>query len=45
LREFRSLRASNWTTASRWQIFPGDLDLTLDWMPKTDLSVALSTTR
>jgi hypothetical protein len=24
---------------SRWQIFPGDLDLTLDWKPETDLSV------
>ena len=22
---------------SRWQIFPGDLDLTLDWKPETDL--------
>jgi hypothetical protein len=27
---------------SRWQIFPGDLDLTLDWQPETDLTVALS---
>jgi len=25
---------------SRWQIFPGDLDLTLDWQPETDLTVA-----
>ena len=24
---------------SRWQIFPGDLDLTLNWKPETDLSV------
>jgi len=24
---------------SRWQIFPGDLDLTLDWTPETELSV------
>jgi hypothetical protein len=24
---------------SRWQIFPGDLDLTLDWKPETELSV------
>jgi hypothetical protein len=24
---------------SRWQIFPGDLDLTLDWKPETDLAV------
>jgi hypothetical protein len=24
---------------SQWQIFPGDLDLTLDWKPETDLSV------
>jgi hypothetical protein len=24
---------------SRWQIFPGDLDLTLDWQPETDLIV------
>ncbi|MEY9178787.1 hypothetical protein ABIG06_000493 [Bradyrhizobium sp. USDA 326] len=24
---------------SRWQIFPGDLDLTLDWKPETDLTV------
>jgi hypothetical protein len=25
---------------SRWQIFPGDLDLTLGWKPETELSVA-----
>jgi hypothetical protein len=24
---------------SRWQIFAGDLDLTLNWKPETDLSV------
>jgi hypothetical protein len=24
---------------SRWKIFPGDLDLTLDWNPETDISV------
>ena len=24
---------------SRWQIFPGDLDLTLNWKPETDLEV------
>ena len=24
---------------SRWQIFPGDLDLTLDWTPETELVV------
>lgn len=24
---------------SRWQIFPGDLDLTLGWTPETDLVV------
>lgn len=24
---------------SRWQIFPGDLDLTLSWKPETDLTV------
>jgi hypothetical protein len=23
---------------SQWQIFPGDLDLTLGWKPETDLS-------
>ncbi|MBR1366839.1 MULTISPECIES: hypothetical protein [Bradyrhizobium] len=27
---------------SRWQIFPGDLDLTLDWKPETDLTVVES---
>lgn len=27
---------------SRWQIFPGDLDLTLDWKPETDLGVVPS---
>jgi hypothetical protein len=25
---------------SRWQIFPGDLDVTLGWTPETDLAVA-----
>ena len=24
---------------SRWRIFPGDLDLTLNWKPETDLGV------
>ena len=24
---------------SRWQIFPGDLDVTLNWQPDTELSV------
>ena len=24
---------------SRWQIFPGDLDITLNWKPETELSV------
>jgi hypothetical protein len=24
---------------SRWQIFPGDIDLTLNWKPETDLVV------
>ena len=24
---------------SRWQIFPVDLDLTLDWKPETELTV------
>ena len=24
---------------SRWRIFPGDLDLTLDWKPETQLVV------
>jgi hypothetical protein len=28
---------------SRWQIFPGDLDLTLNWKPETALSVVPST--
>lgn len=27
---------------SRWQIFPGDLDLTLNWKPETDLTVVPS---
>jgi hypothetical protein len=27
---------------SRWQIFPGDLDLTLSWKPETDLTVVPS---
>jgi hypothetical protein len=27
---------------SRWQIFPGDLDLTLDWQPETDLKLVPS---
>lgn len=27
---------------SRWQIFPGDLDLTLNWKPETEISVALA---
>ena len=27
---------------SRWQIFPGDLDLTLGWKPETELSVVPS---
>jgi hypothetical protein len=27
---------------SRWQIFPGDLDLTLNWKPETDITVAPS---
>ena len=27
---------------SRWQIFPGDLDLTLNWKPETELMVAVS---
>jgi hypothetical protein len=26
---------------SRWQIFPGDLDVTLGWQPNTDLSLVL----
>jgi hypothetical protein len=25
---------------SRWQIFPGDLDLTLNWNPETEITVA-----
>lgn len=25
---------------SRWQIFPGDVDLTLDWRPETELTLA-----
>jgi hypothetical protein len=24
---------------SRWQIFPGDLDVTLNWQPDTDLKL------
>jgi hypothetical protein len=24
---------------SRWQIFPGDVDVTLDWRPETDLTL------
>ena len=24
---------------SRWQVFAGDLDLTLDWKPETDLTI------
>jgi hypothetical protein len=24
---------------SRWQIFPGDLDITLSWTPETDLKL------
>ena len=27
---------------SRWQVFPGDLDVTLNWKPETDLTVAAS---
>jgi hypothetical protein len=27
---------------SRWQIFPGDLDFTLNWKPETDITVAPS---
>ena len=26
---------------SRWRIFPGDLDVTLKWMPDTDLTLVL----
>jgi hypothetical protein len=25
---------------SRWQIFPGDLDLTLNWKPETEITIA-----
>jgi hypothetical protein len=25
---------------SRWQIFPGDLDLTLNWEPEAEITVA-----
>jgi hypothetical protein len=25
---------------SRWQIFPGDLDLTLNWKPESEITVA-----
>jgi hypothetical protein len=24
---------------SRWQIFPGDLDITLNWKPETEFSI------
>ena len=27
---------------SQWQIFPGDLDATLNWTPETDLTVVPS---
>ena len=27
---------------SRWRIFPGDLDLTLNWKPETELTVVQS---
>jgi len=27
---------------SRWQIFPGDLDLTLSWKPETELTIVSS---
>lgn len=27
---------------SRWQIFPGDIDLTLSWKPETDLTLTSS---
>jgi hypothetical protein len=27
---------------SRWRVFPGDLDLTLDWQPETDLIIVPS---
>ena len=26
---------------SKWQIFPGDLDVTLNWRPDTDLKLVL----
>ncbi|MGY4511424.1 hypothetical protein [Bradyrhizobium sp. USDA 3650] len=29
---------------SRWQIFPGDLDLTLNWKPETEIVVMRLTT-
>lgn len=25
---------------SRWQIFPGDVDLTLNWKPETEITIA-----
>ncbi|NOJ43353.1 hypothetical protein [Bradyrhizobium australiense] len=27
---------------SRWQIYPGDVDLTLNWRPETDLNLIAS---
>ena len=27
---------------SQWQIFPGDLDVTLNWKPETDLTLVSS---
>lgn len=30
---------------SKWQIFPGDLDITLNWRPDTDLKLVASMTR
>jgi hypothetical protein len=30
---------------STWRIFPGDLDVTLNWRPETDLKLVISTTR
>jgi hypothetical protein len=27
---------------SRWQVYPGDLDLTLNWRPETDLTLMAS---
>ncbi|CUT13452.1 hypothetical protein BF49_4532 [Bradyrhizobium sp.] len=27
---------------SRWKIFPGDLDLTLNWKPETEIVVVLA---